>query len=505
MLFRLTVVAFVCLAFSSALWAEADAPKRRAVPTAEAQAKATALLKNIFKTEYADHSPSSKRAFALKLEEEATQTNDDPTARYVMMRESRDLLVQEGEVYDALRLAGRMEKEYSIPGVEAELAAIAPPRLNSDRPNRSPQIANCALGVAEVALRRLDWDGAAKAIQQARAEASDRISPLALRVESLAKRVRLAQEAADAVKAGMQQLQAHPEDPAANLTVGRALCFDQDQWDAGLPLLARAGDPELRQIVRLEMRKPAGGEEALHLADEWWSLPAKSGVPKSQSQQRAAHWYGISLHGLSGLHRMLAQERINQSKNSGGNPTLDLLALVNLQTGAAGGVWQFTQDGLISGPEQWTRMQFSYTPPEKYDFKISFIRKAGNSCVDELCRFGSSSFLWETAFNHNAGFMFGILQGPGAPDGVLVKPTPNALVNGRKYEALVKVRKTRVQAYLDGKLIQEFEPAGYQMSLWSTWSLPNPECLGVGTWESPTVFQSAEVVEVSGKGEIKFP
>ncbi len=46
-----------------------------------------------------------------------------------------------------------------------------------------------------------------------------------------------------------EKLKESPDDPAANLAVGSYLCFNKDQWERGLPMLAKGSDPALYWLI----------------------------------------------------------------------------------------------------------------------------------------------------------------------------------------------------------------------------------------------------------------
>jgi len=119
-------------------------------------------------------------------------------------------------------------------------------------------------------------------------------------------------------------LKSRPEEPEANTTVGRYLCFAKAQWVEGLPLLAKGKDLALKGLA--ERDKEATGQTnptmfAL-LADDWWQYgESHPGLEQPGSRQRACLWYAKALPLLSsGLLKQTVQKRLNEQKN-------DVLAL----------------------------------------------------------------------------------------------------------------------------------------------------------------------------------
>ena len=59
----------------------------------------------------------------------------------------------------------------------------------------------------------------------------------------------LEQMYADA-RTAIDKLKENPTDPEANLTAGTYYSFVKNEWDKGLPLLAKGSDPELKNSAK---------------------------------------------------------------------------------------------------------------------------------------------------------------------------------------------------------------------------------------------------------------
>ena len=181
--------------------------------------------------------------------------------------------------------------------------------------------------------------------------------------------------------------------------------------------------------------------------------------------------------------------------------TIDLLALVDPSKDAVSGNWTLGDEGLSGEAGNRIRIELPYEPPREYDFHVVFARTAGNWVVDQLCKLGESDFAWETGYEHDTGFAYAILDGPGTVDRHLIYPNA-PLINDRRYDSLVSVRRDRVQAFLDGKLIGEFDPAQYQAHIDDGFLLQRRKRLGVSAHESSVTFYSIDVTEIGGRGAI---
>ena len=84
----------------------------------------------------------------------------------------------------------------------------------------------------------------------------------------------------------------NPPDLDNKLTDGKRLCFVENKWADGLPVLAQCSDPQLRKLATADLKENASPQERLRLGDRWWDFAGNEvGTVWKSSQQRAAHWY----------------------------------------------------------------------------------------------------------------------------------------------------------------------------------------------------------------------
>ncbi len=104
----------------------------------------------------------------------------------------------------------------------------------------------------------------------------------------------------------------NPEDAEASLHLGRLYCFEQDDWDRGLPYLARGDDAELAKLAQQDLEGPADLLGQLRLADAWWDLAqTRDDAEKDALMFRAGHWYETSPQEyLSALRAAQIEERL---------------------------------------------------------------------------------------------------------------------------------------------------------------------------------------------------
>jgi hypothetical protein len=115
----------------------------------------------------------------------------------------------------------------------------------------------------------------------------------------------------DKQKAAFEALRMNPADPEANLSVGRYLCFLKNNWDTGLPMLAKGSDAFLKELAAKELANPTDPTAQLRLADGWWDQIAKqSSAAHSILEDHAGGWYQKALPSLSDADRVRAESRM---------------------------------------------------------------------------------------------------------------------------------------------------------------------------------------------------
>jgi putative intracellular protease/amidase len=136
-------------------------------------------------------------------------------------------------------------------------------------------------------------------------------------------------------------------------------------------------------------------------------------------------------------------------------------------------------------------------PKGEYDFKVTFTRQTGQHSVALLFVSGSgqAAFDLDAWGQHLAGF-----QNIGGKDvrQNSTRAEDVTLINGQKYTAELRVRRERVDAYLDGKLLSTYRGDGSDLSILGNWRIPSKRTLGIGAWDSETLFHSIEVRSVNG-------
>ena len=110
-------------------------------------------------------------------------------------------------------------------------------------------------------------------------------------------------------------MKASADDPAANLSLGKYLCFAKGDWQRGLAHLAKSGDARFAALAAGEQQDPTGANASKTLGDAWWQLAGDAaGDEKQAIIARACHWYRRALAaGLTGLERKAIEKRLEEN------------------------------------------------------------------------------------------------------------------------------------------------------------------------------------------------
>lgn len=178
-----------------------------------------------------------------------------------------------------------------------------------------------------------------------------------------------------------------------------------------------------------------------------------------------------------------------------GGAAINLLDGIAIRRSTVAGGWSHPGGELRSkGNTGFDRFAFDAPAPEEYDFRVVFTRISGNLAVAQhLVLPDGKDVMWIMGGFGNT--VFGLEMVGGAAGNANPTTVKMGLENGRRYESVVKVRRDRIQAQLDGKLILDHKLAGGEFAVFEKWAFPDPRKLGLGC-QQPTEFHQVELIPV---------
>jgi hypothetical protein len=295
--------------------------KRLPLPDEAAQAKSLKLAKEVYATEWAAaKSPTQKRDLADKLLHAAEESQNDLPSRYILLKLARDVATQATSGLQAFEAIDRMGEQFQIDDVEMKAGVLTSFSKRAKLPADHKSIADQAVGLIDGAIAHDEVELAVKLCDLALPEAhAAKDADLVREVKSRSEECRVLVKAYREMQEAAAVLDKTPDDPAANLTVGKYYCFQKGDWEKGLPMLALGRDQSLQAVAVREITGVAKTDDQMKLGDAWWDLAEKE-QSKSQAtlRARANYWYEQALPGLSGLAKAKIEKRIKESDAAGG-------------------------------------------------------------------------------------------------------------------------------------------------------------------------------------------
>ncbi len=439
---------------------EPPKPVKHPVPPPEEQKRILAALEELYGLSKAKTAEEK-----IKLAKELLELGGDPSGipaeRFVTLRKAMDLAREAGDArlmlaaVDAMGTANIDVNLLDAKGtVFAQFAETAkdPAVIKSLMENLPPLV--------EAAVAEKRYDVAYNAVKAAH-KASARPTGLAYRKElsdKLKEMEGLRRELA-AVQQAEASLQTNPDDPAANLLVGRWYCFDKGNWDRGLPFLAKGSDAQLSQAASKELTPPADPEAMVALGDIWWGMAEKA--PEDQKKTlyaRAGHWYGKTEGKLTGaLAKLKVEKRLGELAKidpkmaaemgvvKPGSPLpvgrwIDLLQFVPADKG-----WQREGDALVLREVREGTRTFPVVFKGDYDLQVDYTRYSGSYPVNVALPIGER--VCELGLDYQGTSGLGRIDGERWYRNSTSQK--HAWELGKKYSILSKVRMTGENVTID--------------------------------------------------------
>lgn len=488
----------------------AAALARKPVPEKAKQAEVRKLLKEVFAEQLGDRSVAGRRKLTQSLLAQAAKSSESsPVEQFVLLVAAVDSAVEAVNLPMAFTAVDQLAQTFNVEPLDmkTDIAASFRPGGRADAPGAATATEN-VMAVLALADQLVEVD-AFQAAQRVCTTIQPIASSAELRVQ-VQKRIRdlaATVQATERVAKDIQTLKSSPDDPAANLSLGKYKCFIRGEWEEGLRMLAKGSDAALKAIAAQELAaKNSTAQITLGLADSWWEL----GVKQSDAGARAAiaahaaGLYQVSLEAATGLRKAQVEKRIADAGKvpaiASAKPAgavqgakagvINLIPLFDLRSPVAGN-WQIQNGALVCDQTRNARIQSSYRPPAEYDFLIEFTRLKTSASFVQLISRGDTAFEWtiggETRFSNVNGHARNGTQ----------KKSPESLADlASRHTSLVQVRNSGIKVLIDGKEVIDYT-AGYEtLSRNGAWKMQDDRFLGLGSWGDPIAFHRVEVIEV---------
>jgi hypothetical protein len=238
--------------------------------------------------------------------------------KYAALSKAWELAAEAGRIEPALAIIDVAGEEFGIDIVAEKIMALDKAFV----PGVSGETAGEAAAAAKtlydesLTLKRFDHAGeAARVAARGAKAAGDGTGDRKAREQAdWVRELATDQKAAD--KAA-KTLETNPDEPVANFLVGRFKCLGLEDWDAGLALLAKGSDKELKELAATETATPAMAEAQLKLGAGWLIFgKRKGGLAGKHVVKHAALWLERAEAGLEGDKREEAAARLKEAREA---------------------------------------------------------------------------------------------------------------------------------------------------------------------------------------------
>jgi hypothetical protein len=297
-------------------------PKRLPIPTGESLTKSEELIESVFGEDFkkASKDPAFASALAEKwLLKQAREMKQKPAYSYVLYCAARDLAAGAGDLPLLLAIVDDMTRDFALDPLETKTAALDKAASATTTPENYKALLETALTLSKEAAE-LDLYDTAVRLGNVADKAARKLKdvPLILSVGKANEGIAAQQKAFGSVKKYADKLKKDPSDPEANLEMGKYLCLFRNQWDRGLPLLAKGSDAQLKKLAQQDLAKPKDDAGQVKVGDDWWDYAETAKVPvQTNVRLRALYWFEQAMPQLKGLTRTRLTKRIDDVAAAG--------------------------------------------------------------------------------------------------------------------------------------------------------------------------------------------
>jgi hypothetical protein len=489
---------------TSALYSQIPDPASLApVPSAEDQKKVEGVVKDLYKKEYAAKSVDDRKALALELLQKGLEANDDLTTRYVMLREAKDLAAGAGDVATALRACDALSARHAVDPFPLKIAALDKGKQAASTEAALKELATRYLALWETSVAADQYEHALDCLKKVQGLGKDAVlAPFVATAKEREKPTSDLKREYQKVAASAATLREKPDDPAANLALGRFLCFEKDEWDSGLRHLAKGSDEALKRLADLEGAGASTSDERAALADGWYTIgeKEKTASARQAAYSRSTTWYYRALTDASALKKLQIERRLKELAKKTSGSAVNLLAMIDPKKDAVAGTWIIEGGTLALPGGNFLRLQVPYEPPEECELRVRVARKSGEGgFVIGLVTGGRQFLVSIEGRRPNGASHIQLIDGRGAPNESEAKGPVLSDENPRELQC--SVRKNLIRITSDGRPVLQWTGEAKQLSLPGGWTVPNAKALFLASWDTSYAISSLTLVPVTGQGK----
>jgi hypothetical protein len=293
--------------------------RRKEIPSDEQVEAATATVRELYANEYKFAKQNKdRRDFARRLLDDVERIEADTAGRYVLLKAAREVAAKAGDISAALDACDKLGVEFRVDLLSMKLKVLEQVVGNVQNESELDPLLENGLKLGDESLRLDDFNSAKTAYQIAMSAAKRKRNPSAEKQVTLREtRMRDTKLAYMRITDHVHTLVRSPNDPAANAAVGKYFALLKQDWERGLPMLARGADAKLKTVAVADLAAPAEADAKVAVGDQWWEISENAGVPseKEGAKVRALYWYELAQPQLgASLQKIRVERRIADVK-----------------------------------------------------------------------------------------------------------------------------------------------------------------------------------------------
>jgi dipeptidyl aminopeptidase/acylaminoacyl peptidase len=286
------------------------ADKKLPVPDQARQQALVGQLKEIYDFSKA-RTADAKLKLARELFAVAQKSTDDPTERFVLLRQVMELAGQAGQLKLALQAAEVISGQFDVDPLLGKVKVLTDFAREANSPIVFGSLVEETRRAVEQARSLEQFDVAVNLVETVYQAARNRpiTAETRKRIQDLRSDLRRSHEAWQSLQLARQTLTANPDDAEANLLVGRWTCLQRADWEAGLRYLSKSGDAALQSAAAKDLAAPQDAAAQVAVADAWYDA-VKTSAANSGFRVRAIRWYAAARGQASGLLGVKIDKRL---------------------------------------------------------------------------------------------------------------------------------------------------------------------------------------------------
>ncbi|PQO41451.1 DUF1559 domain-containing protein [Blastopirellula marina] len=290
------------------------------IPDPKLTEDAEMRIREIFADEFRSADSDQRRAeLAKTLVDSAKKLGDDPIQQFAMLSLAYQM-AQKGKTpaiaKDAFEQIDR-QFEFDTVNQQLQLLRFATENVARIPHERKEEFKKLAIQIWQVSYDRNNFKAVDELFGIIETFArSQNDAAMVQRIASLKEEIADSRKVYGEIESQFLSLDRPSFNPEGNLLVGRYLCLHHNQWQEGLPFLAKSSNQKLKDAALLELEAPVDPKLQAEIGDLWWDATAGFAPgEKRRIQRRAAQWYQAAIAGLPNtIERIKVQRNLDEFK-----------------------------------------------------------------------------------------------------------------------------------------------------------------------------------------------